>query len=177
MKLDLQVQERGVAWDYTTMAPKKRPPQITQLTAERRKKAAHFHKLVVRTKKYCGQATEEIQSATYGESVQTVPTVERSLRSQVTKELFALTVLDCQECDGRTVEAFQHEYEDLMVTSPLQCNHGKIISTITALGPQKRDYLQPPITIPAQQPATTLRRSGSLQSVASTVSSVNKDKL
>ena len=93
------------------MAPKRRPPQITQLTTERKKKAAHFRKLVVRTKKYCGQAKKDIQSVSYVEAGQTMSSVERNMRSQVTKELFALTVLDCRECDGQTVEASQHEYE------------------------------------------------------------------
>ena len=153
----------------------KRPPEITQLTAERRTKSTELFYLMKKTREYCGQASAEIEASMHGRSPPDISA--RHLRSQMKKELFSLTVTDCRQCNGRLIEAFQDEYMALSEKMPLYCEHKIEICNITPLGPESRDDLAPPITIPALQPATRMQGAKSIPSVASSLSSVTLDKL
>ena len=81
----------------------KRPPEISQLTAERRTKSNKLVYLLKKTRKYCGQASLEIEAGMHGRSPPDVGA--RHLRSQAKKELFGLAVPDCSQCDGHLIEA------------------------------------------------------------------------
>ena len=149
----------------------KRPPEITQLTAERRTKSTELFHLLKKTRKYCGKASTEIQASMHGRSPPDIGA--RHLRSQTRKERFGLTVPDCRQCDGRLIEAFQEENMALSDKMPLYCDHKIEISNTTPLGPERRDNLASPITIPV----TRIPGAMSDPSVASSQSSVTIDKL
>ena len=157
------------------MAEKIRPPLITELTVARRSKARNLNRLTRRIEKYCGQATSETLSRASPEGLE--EGVTRGLRSQVTKELFVLEVVDCIECNRRVIEAFQHEVKAFEKKRPLFCHHKRVIGRITALGTEREDDLAPAISIPAQEVTIGRQSTKPVESIASTASSITTEKL
>ena len=147
---------------------------MVQLTLERATQAKLFNHITARIKSYCGQSSEVLSVTSI---VSKTASIGRNLRSKVTKELFILTVPECKECDDRAIEAFPHEHEALLQKVPLQCNHKKEISGITALGIEAPEDFAPPITIPALQATTSRQAPRSSHSVISSVSTVTVPKL
>ena len=91
--------------------------------------------------------------------------------------IFARTSPECPECDSRTIEAFPNEYAALVQKTPLQCNHKKEISQITALGLGNQSDFAPPIKIPALH-GTTSRQEATVPACStSSVSTVTLPKL
>ena len=154
------------------MPPKRRPPLIASLTGDREAKKQEFLTALQKAERRCRQATKKVSQAESQEQAGGYRT-----RSKGPKKLYQLSVKDCIECNQRSLEAFDEEYNDVIrKTIPLLCTHGKVIDQVVCHG-EDQIHPFPPIQIPALTCETRIGPPVVTVSVTSSGGSVNADKL
>ena len=130
------------------MLPKRRPPNITTLTGQRKAEADQLKSSILRLKRCLGLQVDARPAAS--QSSHTEGMTGHRTRSQEAKEMFMLCASLCGSCNGHNVECFQSEYMQLMKKGPLFCEHDRAIVHVEALGRYALSFIEA-IMIPAQR--------------------------